>query len=317
MFIILYPNFIRNFGRYVVYLNIGSWANHFKSYPKNYFKVDTSGDFRAPMNWYVGFLLRFCPLIFILYIVSIFFIIFTDFFIVKEKIFYIILSLIPFLVIEFSKAIRVAKSYLPILIGMILLIVAVCSKLEIVLNNNIFFWITNFLILLNLLHQLFYLITDILPTRLGPSMVAKFLIKNKICEIGTYNNPYNDELAGAIIQKFPDKIKFKFYNSISECKNCDYFLIPQRSAKSVTMETQQFAIKNGDFNLDQRLNDIENNGILDKITIKKFKLLGASRFFVGESEITGFREFCLKDISDLDRKLSYALILNLRELKGH
>ena len=68
-------------------------------------------------------------------------------------------------------------------------------------------------------------------------MVAKFLIKNKICEIGTYNNPYNDELAGAIIQKFPDKIKFKFYNSISECKNCDYFLIPQRSAKSVTMET--------------------------------------------------------------------------------
>ena len=39
MFIILYPNFIRNFGRYVVYLNIGSWANHFKSYPKNYFKV--------------------------------------------------------------------------------------------------------------------------------------------------------------------------------------------------------------------------------------------------------------------------------------
>ena len=46
---------------------------------------------------------------------------------------------------------------------MILLIVAVCSKLEIVLNNNIFFWITNFLILLNLLHQLFYLITDILP----------------------------------------------------------------------------------------------------------------------------------------------------------
>ena len=83
------------------------------------------------------------------------------------------------------------------------------------------------------------------------------------------------------------------------------------------METQQFAIKNGDFNLDQRLNDIENNGILDKITIKKFKLLGASRFFVGESEITGFREFCLKDISDLDRKLSYALILNLRELKGH
>ena len=95
------------------------------------------------------------------------------------------------------------------------------------------------------------------------------------------------------------------------------FLIPQRSAKSVTMETQQFAIKNGDFKLDQNLMKLKKKGILEKITLKKFKMFGTSRFFVGESEISGFREFCLKDISDSDRKLSYALILNLRELKEY
>jgi hypothetical protein len=82
------------------------------------------------------------------------------------------------------------------------------------------------------------------------------------------------------------------------------------------METQQFAIKNGDFKMDKKLNEIEKNGILEIITFKKFKTLGTSRFFVGESEISGFREFCLKDISDADRKITYALILDLRKLKN-
>ena len=83
------------------------------------------------------------------------------------------------------------------------------------------------------------------------------------------------------------------------------------------METQQFSIKNGDFKLDQKLNEIEKKGILQKIVIKKFKMLGTSRFFVGESEISGFREFCLRDISDFDRDLSNALILDLRKIKEH
>tara|TARA_Y100000591_G_scaffold332203_1_gene368662 strand:+ start:1834 stop:3705 length:1872 start_codon:yes stop_codon:yes gene_type:complete len=317
MLIILYPELIRNLGRYVVYLNIGSWANHFRSYPKNFFKVDTSGDFRAPISWYLGFLIRFCPLIFITFIFCFFFTIFSGQFNNIEKILFIFLSLVPFFVIELSKAIRVAKSYLPILIGMIFLIVVVMSELENILPRNIFFLILTCLILINLIHKIFYLIIDVIPSRLGPSNLAKYLIKNKILEIGTYNNTFNDELAGPIIQKFPNKIKFQFFNSISECKNCNYFLVPQRSAKSVTMETQQFSIKNGDFKLDQKLNEIEKKGILQKIVIKKFKMLGTSRFFVGESEISGFREFCLRDISDFDRDLSYALILDLRKIKEH
>ena len=170
------------------------------------------------------------------------------------------------------------------------------------------------LILVNFVHKIFFLVKDVIPTRLGPSNLAKFLIKNKIYKIGTYNNPYNDEIVGPINQKFPKKINFQFYNSIDECKDCDYFLIPQRSAKSVTMETQQFAIKNGDFKLDKKLNEIEKNSILQKITIKKFKMLGTSRFYVGESEISGFREFCLKDISKEDRQLGYALLLDLKKL---
>ena len=44
---ILYPNFMRGIGRYFVFLEIGNWANHFRSYPKNYFKQDSSGNFRS------------------------------------------------------------------------------------------------------------------------------------------------------------------------------------------------------------------------------------------------------------------------------
>ena len=314
--IILYPNFIRGIGRYFVFLEIGNWANHFRSYPKNYFKQDTSGNFRAPATYYLNFLPRFCPVILLLYISSFLIILFSNYFLFKEKLLYIFLSLIPLLIIELSKAMRVSKSYLPILIGLIFLIIVVAAKLENNFSDNIFFLSIIILILFNLLHKIFFLVKDVIPTRLGPSNLAKFLIKNKIYKIGTYNNPYNDEIVGPINQKFPKKINFQFYETIDECKNCDYFLIPQRCAKSITMETQQFAIKNGDFKMDKKLNEIEKNGILEIITFKKFKTLGTSRFFVGESEISGFREFCLKDISDADRKITYALILDLRKLKN-
>ena len=313
--IILYPNFIKGIGRYFVFLEIGNWANHFRSYPNNYFKQDTSGNFRAPPTYYLNFLPRFCPLIILLYILSLLIVLLSDYFLLLEKILYIFLSLLPVLTIELTKAMRVSKSYLPILVGLIFLIIVVAAKLENISSNNIFLISIIFLILVNLLHKIFFLLQDVIPTRLGPSNIAKFLIKNKIYKIGTYNNPYNDEIVGPIYQKFNKKIKFQFYESIDECENCDYFLIPQRSAKSFTMESQQFAIKNGDFKMDKKLNEIESNGILEDITIKKFKTLGTSRFYVGESEISGFREFCLKDISEADRKITYALILDLRKLK--
>lgn len=311
---ILYPKIFKNIGRYYIYLNIGSWANHFKSYPSNFFKVDTSGDFRAPINYYIPFLLRFTPVVFLLYIFSFLFTIFSDTFLLKEKFFLIVISVTPFVIIEASKAIRVAKSYLPILIGMIILIVPTFSKILNNFENKLYLYVIILIILLNFFHKVYYLFTDLIPTRLGPSNLAKFLLKNRIFEFGTYNNPYNDELVGAIKQKFPNKFKINYFESISDSNSCRFFIVPQRSSKSVTMETQQYAIKNGDFKADEKLNEIEKNGLLEQITIKKFKTMGCSKFYVGESEITGFREFCLKDISKEDRKLGYALVLDLKKL---
>jgi hypothetical protein len=312
--LILYPNFIRGIGRYFVFLEIGNWANHFRAYPKNHFKHDTSGNFIAPPTYYLNFLPRFCPLVSLLYVLSLFFVLSADFFLIEEKILYIFISLVPLLVIELSKAMRVAKSYLPILVGFIFLITIAAAKLEKIYSNDVLFLIMGVLIFLNFFHKIFFLIKDVIPTRLGPSNLGKFLIKNKIYKIGTYNNPYNDEIVGPINQKFSNKIKFKFYESLDYCKDCDYFLVPQRSAKSFSMESQQFAIKNGDFKMDKKLNEIEKNNILNDIIVKRFKTLGTSRFYVGESEISGYREFCLKDITEADRKLTYALILDLRKL---
>jgi len=144
--------------------------------------------------------------------------------------------------------------------------------------------------------------------------LAKFLIKKKIWKFATYNNPYNNSLVGPILEKYPNKFQITFVKSIKNNKNIRYFVVPSRSSKSVNMETERYAITHGDFNKDKALNKLEFNGHLNKMILAKFKSMGCSRFYVAESEVTGYREFCLNEITSKDRNLALTYVIDLKKI---
>lgn len=316
--LILYPNVFFNLSRYIIFLDIGKWANHFKMYPKFFFKdkkVYEDENFIAPRKWYLNFFMRFCPLVFALYISSFLYMVFYLNISVYEKLFIIFFSLIPFLIIEFTKAMRVGKSYLPIFLGFIFLITVVSDHLIFFSENKkIIFFSMIFICLANCIHKFYFFFNDVLPCRLGSSNLAKFLIKKKIWKFATYNNPYNNSLVGPILEKYPNKFQITFVKSIKNNKNIRYFVVPSRSSKSVNMETERYAITHGDFNKDKALNKLEFNGYLNKMILAKFKSMGCSRFYVAESEVTGYREFCLNEITSKDRNLALTYVIDLKKI---
>ena len=80
------------------------------------------------------------------------------------------------------------------------------------------------------------------------------------------------------------------------------------------METERYAIKYGDFKKDKALNKLELNGHLSKMILAKFKSMGSSKFYVAESEITGYREFCLNEITSADRNLALSYVIDLKKV---
>ena len=56
---------------------------------------------------------------------------------------------------------------------------------------------------------------------------------------------------------------------VASCLTCSGSLsqYPPRSSKSVNMETENYAIKNGDFKKDKELNKLELNGYLNQMII--------------------------------------------------
>ena len=77
------------------------------------------------------------------------------------------------------------------------------------------------------------------------------------------------------------------------------------------MESEKYAIKNGDFNEDKFLNLILKNKFKNNEIIKRFKTMGSSKYFVNESEVTSYRNLILKQIHDYDRYRGYAWIIRL------
>ena len=93
------------------------------------------------------------------------------------------------------------------------------------------------------------------------------------------------------------------------------FIVPPTSSKSVSFETENEVILNGDFRSDEVLNNLLDNFMIEDFALAKFKTLGCSKYYVNESEVTSFRYHILNHISDKDRELSYGWVLDLKKLK--
>ena len=116
--LILMPNLYININRYRHYLNIGKWANHFNSIDQKYFNKKLDKNMRGGgAFWLVKFFFDFMPIHILLIIYCNFKLFVNDYFFTLNNLCSFIFMIIPLIVMELSKAIRVAKSYFPILVS--------------------------------------------------------------------------------------------------------------------------------------------------------------------------------------------------------
>jgi hypothetical protein len=313
---LLYPDFKDGIKRYLIYLNIGYWANHFQAYPKDFFKINDSKNFRGGnYSWIYKMFFRLIPIVLVIYLSSFIICILYSSHSLNTILINNIISLTPLIVIEITKGIRVGKSYFPCLIGFIFGIGYNLNYLFYEINlftSQTISLFTYFVIISNFLLSLYVLATDILPSRMFQINLKNYLIKNKIISFATYKNPYMQGTINPMLDS-NNNFKVEYVDSIKDCKS-NFFICPPISSKSVSFETNKHVIKNGDLNSDTVLNKILKDDNNKNYIIKDFKTFGSSRYYVLESEVTGYRELGLQEITDYDRYLGKCRIISMKDL---
>ena len=75
------------------------------------------------------------------------------------------------------------------------------------------------------------------------------------------------------------------------------------------MESERFAILNGDYDEDKELNSLLASNFSHSKIIGKIKTMGTSKYFTQESEVTSYRDLILNQINKFDRYRGYAWII--------
>ena len=312
-----------NINRYVYWMDNSSWASHFKAYPepKRTFGREIPEDFRGGgFAWFLKIFLIMMPFICICYLSSLLLMGFVigdsyseignlDYLLLTIFLFFV--SLVPILVHEYTKGLRVIKAYMAIVISS-LLVVAEGFNLLIDYFGPLYvlYFSIPVILLLNLLPSLFILFTDTIPGRMSPNYLRNYLKGKNIDHFYTYKTSFNDAFVTPLLDNFPNEFSVDYISSIDEV-NEGYIVIPPVSAKSVSMETQEEAIKGGDFIYDPFLKELLKDKKIEKIALCRIKTMGSSRFWVHNSEITSYRDLVLGDISTLDRWLGFAWVIKV------
>lgn len=324
-----FSNLVENLFRYYKYLYISDWGTHFKAYANVHDKIfgeKLPENFRGyGLPWIPRLLFRMIPVIVILYILSVLLIGVDQIWEIiqgnkditvagVEFLLLIGISLLPILTVEITRGLQVGKSYMPSIIGLLFLVgVALQIMLDFAkLNDNYLFLYWLIVLGVAVLQfiisaRMFYL--DILPARMAPRQLYEVLRKLKIKEFYTYNNPYNNSFVQTMLYTYPDEFNVHYIQSIEEVTE-GIIVIPGTSSKSLSMETEKYAIEHGDFIYDELLNQLYIDRKIENLAIAKIKTMGSSKIFVHESEVTSYRDLILKQITEQDRWLGNAWVIS-------
>jgi hypothetical protein len=249
------------------------------------------------------------PFFYPLYLTSMLYLIFQAIVMVVESssvrpiftiVFLIMISLMPIIIHEVTKGLKVGKAFMSSLPNMLLIPTMALDQLLFSQEQNLAFinvlWIVfGMIIVAQFVHTVYVLFSDTIPCRMAPTILRNKLKELDIDEFYTYDNPYNDSFVHAMESTYPDEFKVHTINSISEV-NSGVLVIPNTSSKAVNMETQQYAILNGDF-----MNRLMDNRHIENIALMKIRTMGCSKYYVHESEVTSYRDLILKQVTNQDR----------------
>ncbi len=314
-----------NTSRYLSWL-MGTWRSHFSAYPdqERIFGRKLPEGFRGEgFLWIYRFFWRVIPIHFVLYIFSVavvayytfkssefenLFLAFMCFVVV------VIVSLFPLIISEITSSLQVGKAYFPSFVGFLFMIGMALEKIFNTVNGNkqtvvIVYSIMFMVIVSHVGFSVYFYFSDVLPARMAATTLRDSLRKINVTQFYTYDSAYNDSLVKTMIYSYPNEFDVRYINSIDEVKE-GIIVIPGTSSKSEPMESQQYAIINGDFTDDETLNKLYENKDIEKLAFFKIRTRGCSRYFVLETEVTGYRDLILKQVSDYDHWIANAWVLS-------
>ena len=308
-----------NLVRYNAWFNHSN-ASHFNAYPdkQKVFGKDFSDNFRGGgLFWYHKLFSLFLPTIYFLFIISFIFILtifFKDFYLYQtinfKYLYILVFSLLPLIIHELTKGLKVGKALMSNLIFLIFLIVFAFNEIinQYPIHKINFFVILSIFLCIQFFHSAYFILTDIIPCRMASATLYRYLTNHNVKEFYTYDNAFNNVLVKSMIYTYPNAFNVIYIKKMSEVKS-GVIVIPSTSAKSVNMETEQFAILNGDYDEDEELNALLTSNFSDSKIIGKIKTMGTSKYFAQESEVTSYRDLILNQINKFDRYRGNAWII--------
>ena len=317
--------------RYGVWL-MAKWRSHFNSYPDQVaiFGKQLPEDFRGEgLPWVPRLFWRVVPVVFVFYICS-FLVVVYDAFTSNQfsnvflALIYVIsiafVSLLPVIVSELTSSLQVGKAYFPSLIGFLLMLGFGSDVVFKNLEGNesattLFVVLIASAILLQWGQSLLLYFGDVLPARMAATRLRSELRRLNVKTFYTYDNPYSDSFVNSMLYSYPDEFDVKYIDSIGEVRE-GVIVIPGTSAKSEIMEGKKFAVL-GDFRGDKVLNKLYENRDIEKLADSKIRTRGCSRYFVLETEVTGYRDLILKQVGEYDRWIANGWILSAETVHKH
>ena len=311
----------KNLIRYYVWLNASTWASHFSIYPnaEEFFKTKINTKFRGGgLIWYHKLFLRMMPLTYFSYIllnvlsILILSFNFTELNTHLNLLFIIIffISLMPVLIHELTKGMKIGRTLFSAVPTMILSIVFNYYLIISFFDSYLMLIFLLIIISIQFLHSLYILYNDVIPARMAPNILREKLLKINCETFYTYDTPYNYNFVNVMQEQNPFLFKIKYINSIKEVQS-GIIVIPHTSSKAYGMESHEYSVQNGDFREDIELNSLLDNKQIEKDSLFKIKTFGTSKIYPQYSEVTTYRDLIMNDISNDDRWLGNAWILKV------
>lgn len=307
--------FIKNLKRYAIWLNVSNWASHFNAYPD---PIKTFGH-EIPANfkgggwiWLHKLFMRMIPELYFLWLLASLLIAVGPMFswielnLTELEILSILaISIAPSVVHYATGGLRVGKALFSVVLPMLL-------PIAIALNASHYFELLILVFLIvQIIRTLYLLHTHIIPCRMAATVLRDKLQSLGVRKFYTYKTSYNNSFVEAMLYNFPGEFEVEYIKQISDIKS-GYLVVPQTSAKSVSMETESEAIVNGDFVNDSELDQLIVSGPIEKIAVARIPTFGNSRYFAQESEVTSYLDLMLKRISKLDFYRGNAWIIEIK-----
>jgi hypothetical protein len=321
------PDIINNLLEYYRYWRAGNVIGHFRLYLQYFNNIGKpiSDDMRGDgWTWVFRYFSLMVPVHFAIYIINL--IIFIWLLVQNGgglnalwgSLAVFILSIAPILIGEITHGIQLGRSYYPALLGMLLLIGYTAFRVEQMLSlqaRTVLWGISIAAVLASAGWSSWLLLDDIWPARMAPAWLGRTLKSLGIKEFYTYDTPYNDAFVNTLPPAVLGQYKIHYIKSLSEVKE-GYVVVPGTSSKALNMESSQWAIEHGDFNLDKDLNRILESKAIAGSVVASFKTFGTSRIWVHESEVSSYRAIILKEVKNVDLWRGRAWVLDAAKLRA-